>query len=708
MEDFGTLKRATKMALLIVLLMVLLIGSAQAWDNIRAHPKINEMAFDKFVKEWMPKDDNLKQASLQDYISEGEACDQDMGIDYGIAATDLPLPVESVTKIWYNYKKEDRKKTIKNWIISGGFSADEPEAPQALRHFYDPEREPHYLTDTINDLPWTYKFNPKISARDWAFNDPTNPYSFPKAKEYFKEAVALHEAPGNSMYGKAWRAVGETMHLISDMTVPAHVRNDCHIPLSVHTRDPFEYHTTDTEVEVYGSGDYSPSNSINYERTYSGQGDLSSLMHDVAKWTNNNFFSMDTLPMEGKTTTANGKEAYPLPAVTWPIKPGYYIGKVDGQDIPLARASLTGIFWKSTQLELDPDVWKAYYKLLIPTAIESSAAVLDAFLPRFEVRIDSIEKDPSDNSQYIVKGGLDLIKTNVWPDPSEIVVRNGATLKVFNTKTAKESDWPLRCPEGGNLNEITWKGQLEPDSDEVTLEYNFGGYVIKSEPYRLEQSDSCQSACLPEESCCNGECIDTYSDSQNCGSCGNICPPGYDCVGASCSKSETASKLVLDHFDVMATKYWNEGEGGTYIILNKTNVSPGEKHFEAENDSSWDSGHFNMRVTTDIDLPNMVPVDNGKYSFNGSIKASASWDSAGLGLSRTAELNINGEDKGREGGIENRQVTLTNQSETTYSGELGNYKEITPGLDVHAITYVERWINPSIEIDVHATYKSQS
>jgi hypothetical protein len=175
------------------------------------------------------------------------------------------------------------------------------------------------------------------------------------------------------------------------------------------------------------------------------------------------------------------------------------------------------------------------------------------------------------------------------------------------------------------------------------------------------------------------------------------------------SKNETTSKLVLDHFDAIATKYWNEGEGGTYILFNKTNVSSGQRHFEAENDSTWNTGHFDMKLTTDIDLPNQVPVDNGKYSFNGSIKASASWDSSGLGLSRTAELNINGGNKNIENGIENRQVTLTNQSIATYSGEpLGNEKEIAADFNVVAITDVEQWVNPSIEIDVHAIYKYQS
>jgi hypothetical protein len=34
--------------------------------------------------------------------------------------------------------------------------------------------------------------------------------------------------------------------------------------------------------------------------------------------------------------------------------------------------------------------------------------------------------------------------------------------------------------------------------------------------------------------CCNNACIDTNNDRNNCSSCGNACPSGYDCIRASC------------------------------------------------------------------------------------------------------------------------------------------------------------------------------
>lgn len=229
-------------------------------------------------------------------------------------------------------------------------------------------------------------------------------------------------------------------------------------------------------------------------------------------------------------------------------------------------------------------------------------------------------------------------------------------------------------------------------------------------------SGSCSSSgeCSPSETNCGGSCTDTQSDSQNCGSCGNACTQGESCVGGSCSNPQTTpgtagqGKLVLDHFEVKATKYWTEGEGGTYTIFNETNVPSGQRQFEAENDTTWATGHLNQKLIADLAMPKQIQISDGKYSFNGGVKASASWESAGFGLSRTAELDINGKNMGTKGGIENRQVTLGNQSETTYSGEFSDsHKEITVNVDVACTTSVEEWINPSIEIDIQAIYKLQ-
>ncbi len=38
----------------------------------------------------------------------------------------------------------------------------------------------------------------------------------------------------------------------------------------------------------------------------------------------------------------------------------------------------------------------------------------------------------------------------------------------------------------------------------------------------------------PSQLSCDGQCIDGFGDRNNCGACGNVCPAGQDCVGGQC------------------------------------------------------------------------------------------------------------------------------------------------------------------------------
>ena len=43
-----------------------------------------------------------------------------------------------------------------------------------------------------------------------------------------------------------------------------------------------------------------------------------------------------------------------------------------------------------------------------------------------------------------------------------------------------------------------------------------------------------KSCCDSTETCCNGNCVNTASDSANCGACGNVCPTGKICSHGVC------------------------------------------------------------------------------------------------------------------------------------------------------------------------------
>ena len=456
----------TRRTLIFVLLVIFFAVNASSYSNLGPHQKINEIAIEKFTDKIMPEDPYLKNASLDGVMSKGLAWDVSDGRT-GI------YPLEYSQEI-----AVDRMKSLKDWVIDAGFSADEPETPMALRHFYDPTGTTHYLTDYPKIWGFPHPEDPKMSAVDWAFTSTENEYSFLNGKKYFTHALADSE-PGNINYGRAWRSVGETMHLISDMTVPAHVRNDGHIP----GLDPDIYETSVTSSTIEGYMD-GPIANLNYKCADPKGTDLKTLMEGVAKWTNANFFSKDTVPQPDSDVTANKKEKYPSPEITGePNNNGYYYWKIDNYrnyDDPdasvsdkmrLATTQVTGIFFKKTIYKIDKKVTDQNREILIPTAIRASESVLDAFLPRFAVKIDSVTVDPKDPAKKIVEAHIEQIPTKEWP--TELTIGNGAHIIVENTDNMLRLADNLDNKE--NQNRIKYSVPAK-EGDKISVYYDLGGY----------------------------------------------------------------------------------------------------------------------------------------------------------------------------------------------------------------------------------------
>lgn len=472
MEDFRAVKISLLAAAAAVVLLLALSPGALAYNNVNAHPSINGYAYDTFVNVYMPNDQYLKAASLEGGEVWGEAWD----IEDGGTWHDRIDPMR-------------RQKAIWEWIEDAGFSADEPEIDMALIHFYTPGRTPQYLTDTVNDVPGGDMIaNPHIDAFDWAFSNDNNPYCFEFGEYYFQQALA-GEDPNTLYYGKAWRSVGETMHLISDMTIPAHVRNDGHIPY-LALWDPLEYFTDSSDVDIYSSDGASTSLG-NYHSAYAGETDIRTLFTDEATWTNANFFSRDTVPLAAYTlmgfatmpTTANGESLFSSPTVTWSGDfEGYITNNMEGRTLKLARQSLAGLIWKTPYLVVDQTVCNDQRSILIPTAIKTSTAVLDAFLPRFKVVLDSVKPDPEDPDYYVVKAHIEHIATREWPN--DLTIRNGAFI------TIGDIDTPIYIKDNAasddNLNKIEVSIEAKT-GDNVQVYYNLGGYQICSTIFKIPE-----------------------------------------------------------------------------------------------------------------------------------------------------------------------------------------------------------------------------
>ena len=457
--------------------------SAYTNTNAGGHPTINRCAVDYFEEVLLPQDQLLKSTSIRGEESYGLAWDESDG-------TANMGPRDQISK--------PRSKLLKDWIMDGGFSADEPERTMALIHFYDPtNRNQSYLTDTqflvkVGQLWYGADFmNPQISAVSWAFDYDLGSgyfiqsYSWDDGLRYYEAALG-DDSRNNYFYGQAWRSVGETMHLMSDMTVPAHVRNDGH-PIS----EPYEDSVGTWEVTHYKNGKF-------LELDY-GHGTLRDLMIRVATKVNKNFYSADTLPtlwkdeLTGKSYFTNFYSQPSLEGLT-PDEEGYYYSPVPGVGA-LARETYNPFKESSGDIKklqtvytIDQKVLNAQRSVLIPTAIRASAEVLDRFLPRFEARL-SVEKyspdDPSD-TQYLVRSTLKQVHTepDAWSG-HDLIVRNGAYLVEVDTDgTVTESMLPLHpvllsSPEDPNFNRWQDIFFFKPGTV-VYMKYDLGGYVITS------------------------------------------------------------------------------------------------------------------------------------------------------------------------------------------------------------------------------------
>ncbi|MFA5222018.1 MAG: hypothetical protein WC391_07015 [Methanoregula sp.] len=489
MED----SRPVIVVLILIASLALAVVPVSGYDNLFAHPMVNKYAVEYFAGQIMPVDPYLATASLNGAPAHG--------LDWNLSDGRKNFPSDGIVS-------KPKYKSPALWMTEGGFSADEPEWWQALRHFYDPtNQQTPWLTDFVffrsaAKVLSTDMISVEIDAVSWAFDaSKGNKYSYPKAKEYFKEALVSDDR-NNQYYGQAWRAVGETMHLVADMTIPDHVKNDGH---AIEFRVPMDLKIIDLSFDVII--DISP-----YERAVNGKivEDIApypglyppakldykasprQVMINVARFTNRHFITQDSNP------------SYSEPDLSQPASEnGYIMGTIDGQEYRVAKkvslltelgyeSRLTNIF--AYNPKLDYYVLKDQERILIPTAVRASTAVLDRFLPRFKVYGEIKTSQEMENGKpvtlYFLDGEIVFIgNKEEWPQ--KLTVRNGAS--IVNSATGMRKIIPVDKTKGDNLNEFQY--QFNPSDigaqagDKIYLEYDLGGYVIRSadieipEPY---------------------------------------------------------------------------------------------------------------------------------------------------------------------------------------------------------------------------------
>ncbi|EKD82356.1 MAG: hypothetical protein ACD_39C01346G0002 [uncultured bacterium] len=497
---------------LVIMTMVscfmLISFELSAWDCIETHPTINALAFEHFVARF----------------NAGHFKDRFKGMQIDNQAQFSGLTFSKAVK----YEASTEAKTINTvgvfsqWLERGGHDADVPQVRMGFRHFYDPVYEPRYLTwlrrkiikpdknkfSNEKELFESYNyraddwnpniefgtvnrkirlqpkiFRPEIDAITWGMSHEENEHNWQNGKLAYKAAMENDTSTFGSlnrsqMFGKAFRALGETMHLMADMTQPAHTRADSH---SLY--EPIEGSVNAKMVrkvigDAHKDPNFRPVPEFDIEPGLSPE----ELMKSVAAFTNSHFFSNDSVfDFEKWIFPRSNKRPYPSPQLSkLRHEAGIYYSYFETVGwVPLAKETgsrFSKVFndndkygRKNPKFNVMPYFAEKQAQVLIPLAIYNCAELIGAFLPRLS--ISSSLRKISGNSYELSGSLLHHADDPEWQDIGEIRYNGEGYIKV-------NSQW-LRCNFiDGQLKPV--KLELAP-GDIVKLSVRNGAVIVQGE-----------------------------------------------------------------------------------------------------------------------------------------------------------------------------------------------------------------------------------
>lgn len=496
---------------LLVILGSMVIVLFTSYGNKKVHPDLNSFMIDAFLK-------NYKTGSFQAvdfknysfYLEEtgkikGTAITKDGLFNVGdVAAGGVLVGIGAMVEkniVSSVYAEEGpAEMTPRQWIITGGYSADVPEIPASLRHFYDPTRPAgdRYLTDITNARIMgslqKYAFtNPKIDGLQWALGTPGDKSNGPQDHQYTWERgkiwmqLALKETrqdKKNEYMALAWRSLGETLHMIADHGCPPHVRNDAHpSPLWGNNNlfgnpDPYEEfmdiirRNYPDRFVAFARGSADPALTQQCRRAKKAR----IIAHDLAVFTNANFVTNETISGTDKYGNVRSQIIHPGYQYSSPLldhmgyneddytystsngikqcADHYYFAKM----IPRYCAPFVDINCVSSQATV-----------LVPNLVEAGANVIKLFIPKFSIEISTVDKG-------ILEGTITHLTDDEYTE--QILYTGNVTLEVKNSRSKVIDKKETEALDGFfKTNMKLAKGE------KVCAKIEFGGVVVSSDDF---------------------------------------------------------------------------------------------------------------------------------------------------------------------------------------------------------------------------------
>jgi hypothetical protein len=318
---------------------------------------------------------------------------------------------------FYNLTTEGRKISLQEieWMKKGAEKEDYP--PRWVHHFYDPLTGQGWTGKRLGKLTKEDAFQKlkdagllpeePVSSIDWAHNiEKQTSWDEDHTWEYGITAYAM----GN--YEKAFTTLGHILHLLEDLTVPEHTRDDAHPDIgilkiifpSLSDGSLYEEWAKEYTLENYNNLNLAKNLLLKNEKPYKVNS-LKEAFHNLASFTNKNFFSPDTI---------NDSE-FPEPRIE-KLKLGYIkINDVptpyllNTNDIPILKIVENN---NTTTYIIDKIVTRYIWETVTPELLKYGAGLIELFIKEGE----SLKPDADIEALYIYKRSLTQIgrKIAIW------------------------------------------------------------------------------------------------------------------------------------------------------------------------------------------------------------------------------------------------------------------------------------------------------
>jgi len=442
--------------------------AVMGYGNMKAHTSINTEINKKFENKYIKA--SSRPVKFKNYwinFSDGHILLEGMEVtNYGFFES--------------TYGEDLRDNTMGEWIVHGGLSADEPEVPASVRHFYDPKGlngGKKYLTNRGTYWEGMYS-NPGIDAIEWALGDTPkgadNDYTWVKGKQFFVLAIQEKDSTKKEEYlAKAFRCLGEVLHNTGDMGCPAHVRNDSHAApaglswgLLFGSPDPYEELLLDAFAGRYSGGSPDPG----LDAYFASATTARSINERLAKFTNENFFSHETISGMGvkDIKPSNGEKAYDSPKLdnmTYdPLDFTFYKTFPSGRKVKMCKDH--SYFNFRGYPYIDKECTYSQAAELTPNIISAGINIIRVFLPAFELKLENAD-DLSDT--------LDIRVIHTTDSEYQDTIKYNGKIRLWINGKLSDS---MAIVEKG-----VYRGNIFPikNGDKIKAEISFGDITILSE-----------------------------------------------------------------------------------------------------------------------------------------------------------------------------------------------------------------------------------